>query len=200
MSTPEGALAFFKSIPNGTIGDFIQKNPSALRFVTIPKPTPNGFEHEQFWGVNAFKFIDAQGKGTFIRYRIAPDEGVETLNEEQLKSKSPTFLYEGVKERLTSGKPFSYKLLAQIAEEGDKTDDATVLWPDTRKIVTLGTIKIESVADHNAEEQKYLIWDPIPRVQGIEPSDDPLLDLRAGVYIIGGKDRRAAAVATEAAV
>jgi catalase len=41
-------------------------------------------------------------------------------------------------------------------------------------------------------EQKHIIFDPIPRVDGIEPSDDPLLELRAAIYLISGRRRRAA--------
>jgi catalase len=48
------------------------------------------------------------------------------------------------------------------------------------------------VAPENAHEQKNVIFDPIPRVDGIDPSDDPLLELRAAVYLIGGRRRRAA--------
>jgi hypothetical protein len=44
----------------------------------------------------------------------------------------------------------------------------------------------------DAAQQKHIIFDPIPRLAGIEPSDDPLLDLRAAVYLISGRKRRAA--------
>jgi catalase len=47
------------------------------------------------------------------------------------------------------------------------------------------------VAD-NAKEAQRIIFDPIPRVDGIEPSDDPLLELRAAIYLISGRQRRAA--------
>jgi catalase len=43
-----------------------------------------------------------------------------------------------------------------------------------------------------AHEQKQTIFDPIPRVDGIEPSDDPLLELRAAVYLMSGRRRRSA--------
>ncbi|WP_255406352.1 hypothetical protein [Mycobacterium sp. E796] len=40
--------------------------------------------------------------------------------------------------------------------------------------------------------QRHIVFDPIPRLEGIEPSDDPLLELRAAVYLISGRERRAA--------
>ena len=36
------------------------------------------------------------------------------------------------------------------------------------------------------------VFDPIPRLDGIEPSDDPLLELRAAVYLISRRRRRIA--------
>jgi catalase len=48
------------------------------------------------------------------------------------------------------------------------------------------------VAPDNAAEQKQIIFDPIPRVEGIEASADPLLELRAAIYLISGRRRRAA--------
>jgi catalase len=41
-------------------------------------------------------------------------------------------------------------------------------------------------------QQKHIIFDPIPRVDGIEPSADPLLELRAAIYLLSGRRRRAA--------
>jgi catalase len=37
-----------------------------------------------------------------------------------------------------------------------------------------------------------MIFDPVPRVDGIEPSDDPLLELRAAIYLLSGRRRRQA--------
>jgi catalase len=46
------------------------------------------------------------------------------------------------------------------------------------------------VAD-NAHQQQHIIFDPIPRIDGIDPSEDPLLQLRAAVYLLSGRRRRA---------
>lgn len=159
-----------------------------------PKPAPLSFATERYFGVNAFKFRAADGKETFVRYRIVPDE-YAILSKEDLESKSESYLFDELSERLQKG-PATLKLVAQLAEEGDTTDDATVHWPEERKVVELGVIKLEEVQG-NAEsmkEQKHIIFDPIPRVEGVEASDDPLLDMRAAVYLLSGRSRRAAPV------
>ncbi|ORY59636.1 catalase-like domain-containing protein [Pseudomassariella vexata] len=189
-TTGEEALDFFNALKNGTISDYLGAHPKALAFVQAPKPIPSSFGKEKYFAVNAFKFIAADGKETFVRYRFVPEAGEDYLDEATLKDKAPNFLFQGVPETLKQG-PILFKLTAQVAEEGDVTDDNTVKWPEERKIVELGTIKLESVANDNAAQQKTIIFDPIPRVEGIEASADPLLQVRAGVYLISGKERRA---------
>ena len=157
-----------------------------------PKPAPLSFATEKYFGVNAFKFQAADGKETFIRYRIVPDEYV-ILSKDDLKSTSESYLFDELSERLQKG-PAILKLVAQLAEEGDTTDDATVHWSEKRKVVELGIIKLEEVEGEgeSEKEQKHIIFDPIPRVEGIEASADPLLDMRAAVYLLSGRGRRAA--------
>lgn len=193
MRTGEGFLQMLGAIGGGTIGKFLEENPSAAAFVQDPKPSPESFATEKFFGVTAFKLIDKNGNATFVRYRITPDAGYSALSEEQLASKSQTYLFDEIVERLSKDSA-SFKLLAQVAEEGDVTDDNTKHWPEDRKLVELGTIKLDSVeepGESNKEEQR-IIFDPIPRVEGVEASDDPLLDMRASIYLISGKERRAA--------
>jgi catalase len=80
----------------------------------------------------------------------------------------------------------------QIAEAGDITDDATIHWPEDRKLVEFGTLELTSMLPDSLVQQKHIIFDPIPRVDGIEPSADPLLELRAAIYLLSGRERRAA--------
>ena len=83
-------------------------------------------------------------------------------------------------------------MLVQVAAPGDVTDDATVHWPEDRQVVELGTIELTHVLEDSLVQQKQIIFDPIPRVDGIEPSADPLLELRAAIYLLSGRERRAA--------
>ncbi|KAI1463037.1 catalase related protein [Daldinia caldariorum] len=193
-SNGQDALDFFTAVRDGSLETYLASHPQARAFVDLPKPTPVSFGREKYFGVNAFKFVSAGGKETYIRYRVVPASsagGEAYLDEAALKDKSPTFLYDDVPELLESG-PIMFKLNAQIAEDGDVTDDNTAKWPEDRRVVELGTIKLESVADDQAAQQKQIIFDPIPRVDGVEASADPLLEVRAGIYLISGRERRAA--------
>jgi catalase len=173
------------------IEQFLGSHPHTLEFVTAPKPFPVSFGTEGYFGLNAFKFIAEDGKETYVRYEFVPEAGLEHLSDEDAKTKGPNYLEEEIKQRVSKG-PVGIKLLAQVAEEGDQVNDITVHWPADRKKVELGTIKLEKADEDSLATQKKTIFDPIPRVEGIEASDDPILDFRAALYLNSGRERRAA--------
>jgi len=120
-----------------------------------------------------------------------PDADIETYDADTVKTKDADYLQTEIQERVKAA-PIGFKILAQVAEDGDVTDDATIHWPESRKVVELGSFKLDDVLADNAANAKYAIFDPIPRVQGVEASEDPLLEMRAAVYLLSGKQRRAA--------
>ncbi|KZL87858.1 catalase domain containing protein [Colletotrichum incanum] len=187
----EEALAFFQSIANGNVANYVASHPAALAFVQAPKPFPASFGQEIYYSVNAFKLIAADGSETFVRYRWMPVRGEKYLEDDEVKTKSPSFLFDGVSEVLRGG-PIEFKLLVQVAEDGDVTDDNTVHWPGERRVLELGKLSLLELVDNNAAEQRNIIFDPVPRVDGVEPSGDPLLEVRGGVYLLSGRERRQA--------
>lgn len=191
VSTGADFLAFFKAIAGGTVGEFLGSHPAALAFVQAPKPFAKSFANEQYYALSAFKATNADGKETFFRYRFVPDDGIKTFDETEMQGRSAEFLKDELQQRLKSG-PASFSLVAQIAEDGDITNDITKQWPENRKQVKLGTIKLDKFVEDSAELQRTIIFDPVPRIDGLAPSDDPLLDFRANVYLISGRERRAA--------
>jgi len=170
---------------------FLGSHPKALAFVQAPKPAPSSFARESYFGVTAMKFTNKDGVSRFGRYRIVPEAGVEHLDDAATAAKSANYLFDEIAERIAKG-PVKYKVFVQLANEGDVVDDATINWPEERKLLELGTISLTAPAADDAHEQKQIIFDPIPRVEGIEPSDDPLLELRAAIYLLSGRRRRAA--------
>jgi catalase len=193
--TAEEFLAFLNALiatdpagphPNA-IEQFLGTHPAALTFVQAPKPIPTSFARESFFAVSAFKFTDANGVSRFGRYRILPAAGNESIKMAQ----TPDFLFDEIKERIAKG-AVVFRIVVQLAEPGDVVDDATVRWPEARPTLILGEISLTAIAGNNASEQQQIIFDPIPRVDGIEASADPLFEPRANVYLMAGRRRRAA--------
>ena len=144
----------------------------------MPKPTPTSFAKESFFAVSAFKFTNADGISHYGRYRMLPAAGNEYLGETEVAARGPDFLFDEIKERVAK-EPVRFRVAVQLAKDGDITDDATVRWPEDRAQLTFGEITLTTIAPNNASEQQHIIFDPIPRVDGIEPSADPLFEPRA---------------------
>ena len=170
---------------------FLGSHPAALAFVQAPKPNPSSFARESYFGVTAMRFTNQQGKSRYGRYRILPAAGNDFLDDAAAKAKSPNYLFDDLPQRLTKG-PIDFRIVVQLAEDGDTVDDATIHWPEMRPLADFGTFTLNAVVPDNAAEQKQIIFDPIPRLDGIEPSADPLLELRAAIYLISGRRRRSA--------
>jgi catalase len=173
------------------VEQYLGSHPAALAFVQAPKPSPASFAKETYFGVTAMRFINKEGANRYGRYRIVPDAGIEHLDPEVTEDKGPNFLFEELSERIAAG-PISFQVFAQLANEGDEVNDATVHWPEDRPLARLGQIVLTAPVENDAAEQKKIIFDPIPRLDGIEPSDDPLLELRAAIYLLSGRRRRQA--------
>ena len=169
---------------------FLGTHPKALAFVQAPKPAPSSFARESYFGITAMRFTNKDGISRYGRYRIVPEAGVDHLPDAIAAAKNTNFLFDELAERIAKG-PIVLRILAHLANDGDTVDDATIHWPEERTLLDLGAITLtEPVAD-NAHAQKQIIFDPIPRVEGIDPSGDPLLELRAAVYLLSGRRRRA---------
>lgn len=172
---------------------FLGAHPATLAFVQTPKPFPSSFARDTYFGVTAFAFTNAAGETKFGRYRIVPEAGNDFLSDAQVAALAPDYHFDEIRQRVARG-AIRFKILVQVAAAGDVTDDATVHWPESRPLVELGTVELTGTANDDSAEQKHIIYDPIPRVDGIEPSADPLLELRAAIYLVSGRRRRAAKV------
>ena len=57
--------------------------------------------------------------------------------------------------------PIKFKILVQLADDGDVVDDATVHWPENRTQHESGTISLSAPVPDSDHEQKQIIFDPM---------------------------------------
>ena len=186
--TGQEFLDFLRAVATGNPSAFLATHPSALAFVQAPKPSPASFATEGYFGVTAFRFINRQGLVRHGRYRISPKAGVDHLEDAAAKSKGENYLFDELERRIAAG-PIGFNIDVQIADDKDIVDDATIRWPADRPVVQFGAVELTEKAPED-EAHRRIIFDPIPRVDGIEPSGDPLLELRAAIYLLSGRRRR----------
>lgn len=188
----EAAVASGPDVPSPKpIEKFFGSHPAALAFVQAPKPFPVSLATQTYYAVTAYEFTNAAGEKRFGRYRIVPDLGNQYLPDNAMAGLAPDYHFTEIVERVGKG-PVRFKILVQVAAPGDVSDDATIHWPEDRKLIDFGTLEITKPVADNLPEQKWIIFDPIPRVEGINASADPLLELRAAIYLLSGRRRRAA--------
>ncbi|QDV39415.1 catalase [Tautonia plasticadhaerens] len=171
---------------------FLETHPAAKAFVEAPKPIPASYARQAYFAVTAFKFTGAAGVSRFGRFRLLPGAGTEFLTPEQAAGKTADFLAAEMSERLSKG-PVRFRVVVQLAGPGDVVDDATAVWPETRELAEFGALAFTERIDELAPENRKIIFDPVPRVDGIDPAGDPLTEVRSEIYLLSGRRRRAAA-------
>ena len=197
VRTGEEFLAFLSAVAASgpgapappPVAAFLAAHPAAKAFAEAPKPIPASFARQAFFAVTAFKFTGADGTSRFGRFRLAPDAGTEFLTPEQAATKTSDFLAVEFSQRLAAG-PVTFRVRVQLAEPGDDVTDSTAVWPDTRPFAEFGTLTVTERVDELAPETRKIIFDPIPRVDGIDSAGDPLTEVRSEIYLLSGRRRR----------
>jgi catalase len=166
---------------------FLAAHPQAPKaFATTA--TPYSFAHEEFYGIDAFNFVDAAGNKQAVRYRMVPEKLVHLKPDIAPKMK-PDFLAFDLRRRLDQ-KPVTFHLKAQLAAPGDQTRDPSQPWPEDRRLVDLGTLTLDKVVPDSAAAEKKLLFTPTSLTDGIELTDDPLPLIRTSAYAVSFSRRQ----------
>ena len=185
-------LAVAASGPNApkptALDGFLETHPIAKSFLTTQKPASVSYGTLSYFGVNAFEFTNKEGKSSLIRYQIIPESGEKFLSKEQLANAASDYLQKEISARIAKG-PIKFTMKAQIAEAGDDPKDPSIAWPNSRKLVTLGTLTIEKLASNTDTEDKALFFIPVNVLAGIAPAD-PMLQFRSQAYPISVGERQ----------
>jgi catalase len=161
---------------------FVATHPAAATAGATAK-SPTSLARQTYNGVNAFVFVDKDGKRQPFRFRFVPAEGEEILPAADAAKRDPNYLMSEIGPRVAK-EPARFKVQAQLAEAGDPTNDATKPWPNSRKVVDLGILTISKAVPDSAEAEKALLFMPNALTDGIEVSDDPLIDARVQAYAV----------------
>lgn len=196
VATPEDFLAFLTAAGQSGPGvarptpieRFLGSHPAALKFVSTPRPPPVSFGTLAFYGVDAFKFTNAKGVTRYARYQILPDAGEQALSDAEAAKSGPNYLMNELPNRIARG-PVIFRLMAQLARQGDPVNDPTRVWSADRKLVELGTISLTGVVKDQVAEQRKIMFNPLSLVSGIEPSGDPVLLARPAAYGVSYSQR-----------
>ncbi|KAF3037683.1 hypothetical protein E8E12_007803 [Didymella heteroderae] len=177
----------------GPFQAFLATHPSAATFVQSPKPNPLTYGHITYYEPNTHILTNANGKVSNVRYRLDPADGDHLYHNDpaELKKLDQSYLEKDLHERFPE-KPIVFAFQAQIANEDDVLDDATVPYKSTTW-VPVGKLVFDKVTDDNVAKQQQIAFSPTPDlggITGIAASSDPLIWARKGVYYVSAEQRR----------
>ena len=190
VRTPEEFLEFTLARAESMekVGEFVGSHPataSALQHVVPRLVPPVSYATVVYNSIHAFRLVDADGNGRFIRWRWIPEAGAEDLPEEEFESKQPDYLQTEIFDRL----PVRFTLVARLAADDDPTDDATAMWPEDREEVEMGVLELTGPETEREKGDDVMVMDPTRVTDGIENSDDPILHVRSHAYSVSVERR-----------
>jgi len=192
--TPEDFLAFLRAqLPDPVSGQpapdalprFLDNHPDTRAFIArlMQKPVPASYGQACYYAEHAFLFIAADGTSRFGRYRWIPEAGEAYISPDDATKRSANFLREELESHLQKS-PVVFRLLLQLAGEGDPTNEVNTLWPPERPLVELGRLEVTSISPTGAADERRTVFDPTNLADGIDLSGDPFLLARSAAYSI----------------
>jgi catalase len=161
---------------------FLARHPETVQALKVIKsqPVSSGFGNSTFHSLNAFRFINAAGDSTPVRWLLTPEQPFEAASSARA-ARDKNYLFDGLIAAMHR-QPLRWHLVVVVGQPGDPTNDATIAWPAGREQVDVGTLTLERVESDATSPATEINFDPLVLPAGIAPSDDPLLSARSAVY------------------
>lgn len=161
---------------------FLARHPETAQALSVIKgqPASSGFGNSTFHGLNAFRFVNAAGDATPVRWLLTPEQPFEAAGAPSAPQ-DKNYLFDALIAQIQR-EPLRWRLVVVVGQPGDATDDATVAWPAGREQVDVGTLTLDRVESDETSAATDINFDPLVLPAGIAPSDDPLLSARSAVY------------------
>jgi catalase len=176
-------------------GAFIGAHPetqAALKILGGNPPT-SGFGDSPYYALNAFRFVNAKGESTPVRWWVKPDQSFAPANVAPADAATPgsaappgppadkNYMFDAVIAQIHSA-PLHWHLIVIVGQPGDPTAQAASQWPADRQQIDVGTITIDAIQSEDTSPVRDINFDPTVLPDGISVSDDPLLSARSAAY------------------
>ena len=175
--------------------DFFSQVPESTHMLTrlyTELGIPANYRQMDGSSVHAFKWVNAKGEVTYVKYTWKSVQGVKGLTPEQaaaIQANDFESATHDLYDNITKGNFPSWELYVQMLkpEDLDKLDfdplDATKVWPEKdAKLVLVGKMTLNKWPDNFFEQVEESAFSPATLVPGIEPSEDKLLQGRLFSY------------------
>lgn len=175
--------------------DYVANNQEAAHMVMwlmSMRGRPRSWRMMAGWPINTFRFINEEGKSTFVRFKWVPKLGVHSLLLDEanlIGGVDPDYHRRDIIEAINKGAYPEYELGVQLIAEEDefKYDfdvlDNTKLWPEEEiPVQIIGKMTLNRLMDNFFTEEEQSVFDPAHVVPGIDFTNDPVLQGRSIAY------------------
>ena len=162
---------------------FLARNPESAKAFQLlhGQPFSSGFDNSTYNGLDAFRFTDAAGEVTAVRWSMVPSQPFTPLATTAPANGDPNYLFDELIAEVQRN-PLQWHLMITIGQSGDPTNDATIPWPPDRQKIDVGTLTIDHIETEDTSPARDINFDPLVLPDGISGSDDPLLSARSAAY------------------
>jgi catalase len=191
----------FKPAPDTNIAndnrfwDFISLTPESTHMITwlfSDRGTVKSYRKMEGFGVNTYKWVNAEGKAVYVKYHWKPKDGIETIDRHEatrLAGEDPDIATRDLYETISSGKTVEFEMHVQIMEIADELKqnfdplDVTKIWPEDRfPLMPVGKMVLNRNPENYFAEVEQAAFCPASIVPGIDFSADKLLQGRIFSY------------------
>jgi catalase len=184
------------SSAHDTLWDFVQLQPETMHmmmWLMSDRALPRSYAMMQGFGVHTFRFVNAEGRSTFVKFHWKPRLGTHSLawdETQKIAGKDPDFNRRDLWDRISDGDFPEYDLCVQLvpAEDEHRFDfdllDPTKIIPEEDVPARpVGTLVLDRNPDNFFAETEQVAFHIANLVPGIDVTDDPLLQARLFSYL-----------------
>jgi len=183
------------TVAHDSFWDYVVNNPESAHMVMwlmSMRGRPRSWRMMEGYPINTFRFVNKEGKSTFVRFVWKPKLGVHSLLLDEANTiggVDPDFHRRDIVEAIENGAYPEYELGVQMIEEKDEFSfdfdilDDTKLWPE--EVVPpkfVGKMTLNRLMDNFFAEEEQSAFNPSNLVPGIEFTNDPVLQGRSFAY------------------
>jgi catalase len=186
-------VTFERQVAN-RVFDFISQTPEAMHMVSLvfgPRGLPASYRHMQGFGVNTYKWLNADGESVLVKYHWFPKQGVKSWTEADAAVAHAELgvhtkdLYDAI----DRGEYPEWDLFVQIMEDHDHPElnfdplDDTKVWPEELfPLRHVGTMQLNRKPENFFLESEQIAFGTGVLVDGLDFSDDKMLVGRTFSY------------------
>jgi catalase len=160
---------------------FVASHPEFLTAVGFIKERPisSGFADATYNGLDTFRFVNAAGVSTLVRWSTVPVQPFVAAGGGGAPQ-DKNGLFDALIAQVAQH-PVQWRLLVTVGEAGD-TVTPNVPWSAAHKQVDAGTVTIDKLESEDDGPCVDVNFDPMVLPGGIEASDDPIPSARSAAY------------------